>query len=257
MTGDGVNDALALKDADIGVAMGSGAPATRAVAQLVLLDGKFSTLPGVVAEGRRVIANIERVANLFVTKTVWVTFLALAIAALGWPFPFLPRHLTVISTLTIGIPGFFLSFPPNNRRYVPGFVSRVLAFTIPAGFLVALATFLSYLIARKADLSLTEQRTTATVCVLVVSFWVFGILARPFRPWKFLMMAMMAAAAIGTLAIPPVADFYALEVPPADVLTKTLLVAALACAALEVSWRMRLGSVESADAGAASTTGGT
>ena len=105
MTGDGVNDALALKDADIGVAMGSGAAATRAVAQLVLLDGKFATLPGVVAEGRRVIANIERSANLFVTKTVYAMLLAIAVVIAGWPYPFLPRHLTIISTFTIGIPG--------------------------------------------------------------------------------------------------------------------------------------------------------
>ena len=109
MTGDGVNDALALKDADIGVAMGSGAAATRAVAQLVLLDGKFAMLPGVVAEGRRVIANIERSANLFVTKTVYATFLAIAVVIAGWKYPFLPRHLTIISTFTIGIPGFFLA----------------------------------------------------------------------------------------------------------------------------------------------------
>ena len=122
MTGDGVNDALALKDADIGIAMGSGAPATRAVAQIVLLDGKFATMPGVVAEGRRVIANIERVANLFVTKTCYATLLALAIAIARWPYPFLPRHMTIVSSLTIGIPAFFLALAPNPRRYVPGFV---------------------------------------------------------------------------------------------------------------------------------------
>ncbi|MGZ8762903.1 MAG: HAD-IC family P-type ATPase, partial [Acidimicrobiia bacterium] len=112
MTGDGVNDALALKDADIGVAMGSGAAATRAVAQLVLLDGRFATLPGVVAAGRRVTANIERVANLFLTKTTYATLLALAVAIARWPYPFLPRHLTVVSSLTIGIPAFFLALAP-------------------------------------------------------------------------------------------------------------------------------------------------
>ena len=134
MTGDGVNDALALKDADIGVAMGSGAAATRAVAQLVLLDGKFATMPGVVAEGRRVIANIERSANLFVTKTVYaVAARGRRSCSTGWPYPFLPRHLTIVSTFTIGIPGFFLALAPNTRRYVPGFLERVLRFCIPAG----------------------------------------------------------------------------------------------------------------------------
>ena len=119
MTGDGVNDALALKDADIGVAMGSGAAATRAVAQLVLLDGKFATLPGVVAEGRRVIANIERSANLFVTKTVYAMLLAIAVVIAGWRYPFLPRHLTIISTFTIGIPGFFLALAPEHAALHP------------------------------------------------------------------------------------------------------------------------------------------
>ncbi len=148
MTGDGVNDALALKDADIGVAMGSGAAATRAVAQLVLLDGKFSTLPGVVGEGRRVMANIERSANLFVTKTVYAVLLAITVSLISWPYPYLPRHLTIISTFTIGIPGFFLALAPNSRRYIPGFIARVLRFCIPAGLVAGAAALVAYGIAR-------------------------------------------------------------------------------------------------------------
>src|SRR5207247_2392963 len=133
MTGDGVNDTLALKDADIGVAMGSGSSAARAVAQLVLLDDSFAPMPGVVAEGRRVIANVERVANLFVTKTVYAMLLSLAIGVAGLPFPFLPRHLTIVSSLTIGIPAFFLALAPNAQRFRAGFVTRVLRFALPAG----------------------------------------------------------------------------------------------------------------------------
>ena len=156
MTGDGVNDVLALKLADIGVAMGSGAAATKAVAELVLLDNGFATLPGVVAEGRRVTANIERVANLFVTKTVWATLLAVAAGAALIPYPFLPRHLTIIDTLAIGVPAFFLALAPNRRRYVPGFVGRVLRFTVPAGLIVAAATFSAYALARARGLPLTR-----------------------------------------------------------------------------------------------------
>ena len=133
MTGDGVNDALALKDADIGVAMGNGAQATKAVAQLVLLDGRFSHMPSVLAEGRRVIGNVERVANLFVSKNVMSLVAIISAALFTLPFPFLPRHLTLVSAVTIGIPAFFLALGPNKRRYVPGFLRRVLRFAVPAG----------------------------------------------------------------------------------------------------------------------------
>ena len=88
----------------------------------MLLDNRFATLPGVVAEGRRVTANIERVANLFITKTVWATLLAVAAGVALLPYPFLPRQLTVIDSLAIGVPAFFLALAPNRRRYVPGFV---------------------------------------------------------------------------------------------------------------------------------------
>src|SRR6266540_2541063 len=137
MTGDGVNDVLALKDADLGIAMGNGSPASRAVAQLVLLSSRFATLPDVVAEGRRVIANIERVAKLFVTKTVYATALAVAVGIARLPFPFLPRQLTLVGSLTIGIPGFFLALEPNLRRARPDLVRRVLAFAAPAGLVAA------------------------------------------------------------------------------------------------------------------------
>ena len=148
MTGDGVNDALALKDADIGVAMGNGAQATKAVAQLVLLDGRFSHLPNVLAEGRRVIGNVERVANLFVAKNVMSLIAIITAALFTLPFPFLPRHLTLVSAVTIGIPAFFLALGPNKRRYVPGFLKRVLRFAVPAGAVSGTVVFVSYLLAR-------------------------------------------------------------------------------------------------------------
>ena len=148
MTGDGVNDALALKDADIGVAMGNGAQATKAVAQLVLLDGKFSHMPSVLAEGRRVIGNVERVANLFVAKNVMSLIAIISAALFILPFPFLPRHLTLVSAVTIGIPAFFLALGPNKRRYIPGFLRRVLRFAVPAGAVSGIVVLVSYLLAR-------------------------------------------------------------------------------------------------------------
>ncbi len=148
MTGDGVNDALALKDADIGVAMGNGAHATKAVAQLVLLDGKFSHLPAVLAQGRRVIGNVERVANLFLAKNVMSFFAILTAAGFALPFPSLPRQLTLVSALTIGIPAFFLALGPNTSRYLPGFLKRVLRFALPAGSIAGIVVIGSYLWAR-------------------------------------------------------------------------------------------------------------
>ncbi len=131
MTGDGVNDVLALKDADIGVAMGSGSSASRAVAQIVLLDNKFATLPYVVGEGRRVIGNIERVSNLFLTKTVYSVLLAVLVGLAGLSsklfgtdpllFPFQPIHVTIAAWFTIGIPAFILSLAPNRERAHSGF----------------------------------------------------------------------------------------------------------------------------------------
>jgi len=239
MTGDGVNDALALKDADIGVAMGSGAAATRAVAQLVLLDGKFATLPGVVAEGRRVIANIERSANLFVTKTVYAVIIAIAVVVAAWPYPYLPRHLTVISTFTIGIPGFFLALAPNTRRYIPGFILRVLRFTIPAGIIGSTAALAAYAIARYGhDLTKREIRTTSALVLIAVGLWVLVIQARPFNWWKTLLVASMAASIAVILAVPGLRNFYAVEMPPVDVLLEAGVVAVAAIVLLEVAFRL-------------------
>jgi cation-transporting ATPase E len=237
MTGDGVNDALALKDADIGIAMGNGAPATRAVAQLVLLDGRFATMPGVVAEGRRVIANIERVANLFVTKTVYAMLLAIAVGVLQWEYPFLPRHLTIVSSLTIGIPAFFLALAPNTRRYVPGFVTRVLRLAVPCGTVAASTTIASYAFARNVQhVSLDEARTAATLALLCVGLWVLGILARPITPYRAILVGSMVGIFLVLLAVPAFRDFYELDLPVQKATVGALVFAAIAITVLEVGW---------------------
>ncbi len=213
MTGDGVNDALALKEADIGVAMGNGAQATRAVAQLVLLDGQFSRLPSVLGEGRRVIGNIERVASLFVSKNAYSLMLVLLVSVAGLPYPFLPRHLTLISSLTIGIPAFVLALGPNTARYRPGFLRRVLSFAVPAGAITGVSIFAAYLLARTEGYGIEERKTAATVAALTVALWILVVLARPLQPWKLDLVAAMAGAAAAALAIPPMHRALQLSVP--------------------------------------------
>jgi len=239
MTGDGVNDVLALKDADMGVAMGSGSGASRAVAQLVLLDDSFASLPAVVAEGRRVIGNIERVANLFVTKSVYAGLLAISVGIAQLPFPFFPRHLTIISSLTIGIPAFFLALAPNDERSRPGFVGRVARFALPAGAVAAVATFGGYAVAGdEPRVTLTEERTAAVLVLFLVALWVLLILARPLNEWKSGLLAAMAVAFVGALAIPGVRDFFELDLPPRVVTLASVGVAALAVGLLELGWQV-------------------
>jgi magnesium-transporting ATPase (P-type) len=216
MTGDGVNDVLALKDADMGIAMGNGSDASRAVAQLVLLDSSFASLPSVVAEGRRVINNVERVARLFVTKTTYSLLLAVAVGVAGVPFPFLPRHLTLIGAITIGIPGFFLALEPNERLVHGGFVRRVLGFAVPSGTLAAVATFVAYMIARQANyLSSDQRRTVATLVLVTVGLWVLARLMRPLSSWRAVLLAAMIGAFALVLVVPQGRHFFALALPPA------------------------------------------
>jgi cation-transporting ATPase E len=238
MTGDGVNDVLALRDADIGVAMGSGTQASRAVARVVLLDDSWAALPGVVAEGRRVIANVERVACLFVTKTVYATLLALAVGVAGEPFPFYPRHLTIISSLTIGIPAFFLALAPNTRRASQGFLRRVLTFAVPAGATTAAATYAGYALANsEPGVSLAEARTAATIVLFLVAMWVLGILARPINGQRRILLGSMSGAFALVVSLPGLRSYFALDLPPATVVLAQVGVATIAALTLELGRR--------------------
>ena len=192
MTGDGVNDVLAVKQADVGIAMGSGSNATRAVAELVLVDGEFSHLPSVVDEGRRVIANIERVANLYVSKTVYAFALVLAVGLASFQFPFLPRHLTLVGSLTIGIPSLFMALEKPSPMARPGFVSRVMKFAIPTGIIAAGSTFLAFGLAESELTALTESRTVATLVLLSVGLFVLAVGMRPLTNTRAALLWTMA-----------------------------------------------------------------
>ncbi|MEU3255794.1 HAD-IC family P-type ATPase [Streptomyces sp. NPDC006997] len=240
MTGDGVNDVLALKDADIGVAMGSGSEATRAVAQIVLLNNSFATLPSVVAEGRRVIGNITRVATLFLVKTVYSVLLAVLVVCSQVEYPFLPRHLTLLSTLTIGVPAFFLALAPNKERAQPHFVRRVMRYAIPGGVVAAAATFATYLLARShysGTDALDAETSAATLTLFLVSMWVLAIIARPYTWWRIALVAAMGAGFLLVLVVPWLQEFFALKLVGMTMPWVAVGVAAVAAATLELLWR--------------------
>ncbi|CAN5535094.1 HAD-IC family P-type ATPase [soil metagenome] len=231
MTGDGVNDVLALKRADMGIAMGSGSSASRAVADLVLLDDKFATLPKVLGEGRKVINNIERVSNLFVTKAVYAVLLAAIIGLQDVPFPLLPRHLTLIGTFSIGVPGFFLALAPTTELVRPGFLPRVLRFSIPSGIAAGVAASLVYQIARTTEgVDLEEARTATAIALLSVGLVILVVVSRPLRAWKIGLAAAMGAAYVATMLIDALQDFFELAPPPTSVWAQMALVIAVASA---------------------------
>ena len=234
MTGDGVNDALAIKTADIGIAMNSGSPATKAVARLVLLDGQFSHLPDVVAEGRQVIANIERVSMLFLTKTAYATTLAVVFGALILAFPFLPRQLSITDGLTIGIPAFFLALMPNASRYLPGFLRRSLSFAIPAGVVVAGGLTWYDAVARGLGVSEEQLRTGATVILAIVGIWVLAVLARPLNRFKVLVVGAMFVLLVGIFSLPPARSFFALVDPGEELALALTGIVAVMIAAIEI-----------------------
>ncbi|WP_103516454.1 HAD-IC family P-type ATPase [Streptomyces sp. SM10] len=241
MTGDGVNDVLALKDADIGVSMGSGSEATRAVAQIVLLNNSFATLPSVVAEGRRVIGNITRVATLFLTKTVYSVLLAILVVCFQVEYPFLPRHLTLLSTLTIGVPAFFLALAPNKERAQPHFVRRVMRYAVPSGTIAAAATFATYLLARHhyaGTGALEAETSAATLTLFLVSMWVLAIIARPYTWWRIALVAAMGLCFLIVLAVPWLQDFFALRLVGTTMPWAAVAIAAAAAAVLELAWRL-------------------
>ena len=237
MTGDGVNDALALKEADLGIAMGNAAPATKSIAQVVLVDSKFSHLPDVVARGRQVMANMERVASLFLVKTVYSALISLGVVLTQIPFPYLPRHITYLGALTIGVPAFILALAPNTRRYIPGFLKRVVLFALPGGIAVALSILLStwllpgimhWDMANAADL--TQLRALNAIILFVLGILVLARVAQPLTGWRGLMVLGFTVIGAAGVAIPFVRHFFALIVPRGSTLMATLVVLAVSIA---------------------------
>jgi cation-transporting P-type ATPase E len=211
----------------------------------------------VLAEGRRVIGNVERVANLFLAKNVMSLIAIITAAAFVLPFPFLPRHLTLVSAVTIGIPAFFLALGPNKRRYIPGFLRRVLRFAVPAGAVAGLVVLASYLLANSdygvptsefadrcgitsgeavSTLACWRPGTGATVALLVVFFWILIVLARPFRLWKAALIGAMILLATLAFAIPKAREFFNFDLP-AGLFWQSLAVGVVGAIAIEIIYR--------------------
>ncbi|WP_035734732.1 HAD-IC family P-type ATPase [Gordonia polyisoprenivorans] len=261
MTGDGVNDVLALKDADIGVAMGSGSSAARAVAQIVLLDNKFATLPYVVGEGRRVIGNIERVSNLFLTKTVYAVLLALSVGVAGvagkifgfasLSYPFQPIHVTISAWFTIGVPAFILSLAPNNERARTGFVRRVLTQAVPNGIIVGLAAFITYVIVNPGGTGValggdsvdlppaqTQAATATLICLIAVALYVLAVVARPYTWWKIVLLVASVGAYVIIFAWPWTQHMFKMDSSNWDMNVVAFIAAACGIAGVEIVSRL-------------------
>lgn len=197
MTGDGVNDVLALKDADCGIAMASGAQAASQVAQLVLLESDFGALPSVVGEGRRVINNIQRSASLFLVKNIFSVLLSVVSLILPLTYPFLPLQLSLLSAATIGTPAFFLALEPNRERVHGRFMQNVLRAALPGGVTDFLLVFLAQGFCFAFDLPLETLHTISTLVVLTVGLQVLWGVCRPFTTWHWVLWGGMAALGYG------------------------------------------------------------
>ena len=222
MVGDGVNDVPALKEARLAIAQGSGTQMARSVADLVLVRDDFGAVPGMVGEGRQILRNIQRVARLFVTKTV---FAAIAILAVGIPtatYPLLPRQFTIASTVTIGIPAFLIALAPSSGPWRPeNYLRSVASFAVPAGVAIGLGIVAGYLLARYGfELSLIHSRTVATGIVVVCGLAVVVRLEHR-RGHALLALWGLCALMLGlfalALVVPFLRDFYELSTPTGEI----------------------------------------
>lgn len=228
MTGDGVNDALAIKEADLGIAMGNAAPATKAVAQVVLVDSKFSHLPDVVARGRQVMANMERVASLFLVKTVYSALISLGVVLTQIPFPYLPRHITYIGALTIGMRRSSsrlrrtraATFRASSGAWCTSHCREHRHGSVDSRRFVLLPKFMGW-DAQHSAAQLGMLRGVNAIILLMMGIFVLARVVRPLNSWRGGLVLAFAVAGVAGMFIPPVARFFALVIPSGEMLAAT------------------------------------
>lgn len=226
MTGDGVNDVMALKESDCSIAMASGSDASRNVSQLVLLDSDFSALPSVVSEGRRVINNIERASSLFLVKTTFSAVLSLLLIIFQFStYPFEPIQLTLINTLFVGIPSFILALEPNDRRVKGNFLSKVFKRALPAGLTVAFAITLVCWIYNDIGFDVSPQISTMSVYITaMVSFIVLMQVCMPYTKDKIFMLALLFVAFVFAVSNPFFSEMFTLVSLYPDMIVKLVII---------------------------------
>ncbi|HEU6444477.1 MAG TPA: HAD-IC family P-type ATPase [Gaiellaceae bacterium] len=237
MVGDGVNDVPALKAARLGIGLGSGVAMAKSVADLVLVRDDFSAVPALVAEGRQILRNLQRVTKLFVTRAVLAAFLILAYAATQSAYPFLPRHLTLASAIAVGIPAFFLALAPSSGRWeIRGFLGRLTRFAVPAGIATGAGVVTGFLVAERAlGLSLVEARTVATTVLVAAGLYVIVVLEATGRrraAGVAALCAALGAAYLLVLAVPAGREFFALAAPSPAIATASLAGTVVAIASM-------------------------
>jgi magnesium-transporting ATPase (P-type) len=247
MLGDGVNDVPALKQARLAIAQGSGTQMARSVSDLVLVSGEFGEVPRMVHEGRQILRNIQRVARLFVTKALFTAFLLIAIALPTGVFPLLPRQFTLTSTLTIGVPAFFLALAPSSGPWRPeGFLRAIARFSIPAGLATGLGIVAAYGTARAGfDVSLHEARTVTAATVVTAGLAVVMALEDEPGRRRLAVGGLCAAMALGFVlvcAIPAGRDFFDLATPTGAMAAAWAIGSAIALVLLRLALRFSVGS---------------
>ena len=194
MTGDGVNDVLALKEADCSIAMAAGSDAARNVSQLVLVNNDFASMPGVVAEGRRTINNLERSSALYIVKTIYTIILSVFFIFFHMPYPFEPIHFSLVGALTVGLPSFVLALQPNKNRIKGNFTYNIIARAVPAAFCTVLNIIGMAVITKFTTLAPDEY---STICVYMTALCAYMLILRLSYPFNALRIAMLTVSAVG------------------------------------------------------------